>query len=135
MEKIYDCIVIGGGVVGTAVLDRLALYGMSVLLLERDDDVASYASRANSGIVHAGYDCEPDTQKARFNVRGNELMWRLVQELDIPSKKCGSLVVAPSIGLDGIKALYDKGRANGVKVEILKQRGNPETGAEYCKRH
>ncbi len=119
MEKIYDCIVIGGGVVGTAVLDRLALYGMSSLLLERDDDVASYASRANSGIVHSGYDCEPNTQKAQFNVRGNELMWRLVQELHIPNKQCGSIVVAPSIGYDGIKALYDKGKANGVEVEIL----------------
>ncbi len=119
MGKIYDCIVIGGGVVGTAVLDRLASYGMSSLLLERDDDVASYASRANSGIVHAGYDCEPNTQKARFNVRGNELMWRLVQELQIPNKQCGSIVVAPSIGYDGIKDLYDKGKTNGVEVEIL----------------
>ena len=55
----YDCIVIGGGIIGTAVLDRLARRKMKVLLLEKQDDVASFSTRANSGIVHAGYDCDP----------------------------------------------------------------------------
>lgn len=115
----YDIIIIGGGIVGTAVLDRLARYDKSVLLLESADDVAFGATRANSGIVHAGYDCDPGTLKARFNVRGNALTWKLVEELDVPAKKCGSLVVAPKEGLDGLKKLYDKGVANGVKVEIF----------------
>ncbi len=114
----YDVIIIGGGIVGTAVLDRLARYDKSVLLLESADDVAFGATRANSGIVHAGYDCDPGTMKARFNVRGNALTWKFVEELDVPAKKCGSLVVAPEEGLDGLKKLYDKGVANGVKVEV-----------------
>ena len=52
----YDCIVIGGGIVGTAILDRLARRNIKVLLIEKCDDVASFSTRANSGIVHAGYD-------------------------------------------------------------------------------
>lgn len=56
----YDCIVIGGGVVGTAVLDALSTKGYKTLLIEKEDDVASGASRANSGIAHAGYDCVPE---------------------------------------------------------------------------
>ena len=117
--KIYDCIVIGGGVVGTAVLDRLARYDIATLLLEKDDDVSVGATRANSGIVHAGYDCKPGTLKAKFNVRGNQLMWPLVEELDVPHLKCGSLVVADESGRDGIDELYNKGVANGVDVEVF----------------
>ena len=64
----YDCIVIGGGIVGCATLDRLARRNLRVLLLEKQDDVASFSTRANSGIVHAGYDCEPNTLKALFNM-------------------------------------------------------------------
>ncbi len=114
----YDCIVIGGGVVGTAVLDRLSRYGLKALLVEKEDDVASFSTRANSGIVHAGYDCEPNTLKARFNVRGNELMWTDVKELDVPHLKCGSIVVAKEGQLQGLEKLAQKARANGVVVQI-----------------
>ena len=117
--ELYDCLVIGGGVVGALVLDELAKTSLKPILLEKENDVASGASRANSGIVHAGYDCEPGTNKAKFNVKGNALMWDLVEELHVPAKKCGSIVVSPKEGYNGIKALYDKGIANGVKVEIL----------------
>lgn len=114
-----SAIVIGGGIVGCAVADRLARFDISVTLLERDDDVASYSTRANSGIVHAGYDCEPNTQKARFNVRGNAMMWDLVQELDVPHRKCGSIVAAPAGGEKGLRDLLEKARLNGVRAEIL----------------
>lgn len=116
---IYDCIVIGGGVIGTAVLDRLATYSMRSLLLEKEDDVATFTTRANSGIVHAGYDCEPFTRKARFNVRGNELMWRDVEELDVPHLKCGSIVVARDDQLSELEKLAHKAKANGVLVRFL----------------
>ena len=116
---IYDCIVIGGGVIGTAVLDRLAAYELNVLLLEKEDDVASFTTRANSGIVHAGYDCDPGTAKARFNVRGNELLWQDAGELDVPCLKCGSIVVARADQLDKLKELQAKGESNGVEVHIL----------------
>ncbi|MDE6302351.1 MAG: NAD(P)/FAD-dependent oxidoreductase [Clostridia bacterium] len=115
----YDVIVIGGGVVGTAVLDRLACYRLNTLLLEKSDDVATGTTRANSGIVHAGYDCEPNTLKAKFNVRGNELMWRDVEELDVPHLKCGSIVVAREEQLGQLEKLKAKADANGVTVDIF----------------
>ena len=114
----YDCIVIGGGIIGTAVLDRLARRKMKVLLLEKQDDVASFSTRANSGIVHAGYDCDPGTLKALFNVKGNSLTWRDAEELDVPHLKCGSIVVAAKDQFDGIEKLAAKAKANGVEVEI-----------------
>lgn len=83
----YDCIVIGGGVVGTAVLDALSTRGYKTLLIEKEDDVASGASRANSGIAHAGYDCVPGTLKAKFNVEGNKMMPSLTRDLDVPFRK------------------------------------------------
>ncbi len=122
----YDCIVIGGGVIGTAVLDRLARYKLNALLLEKEDDVASFTTRANSGIVHAGYDCEPNTLKAKFNVRGNELMWKDVEELGVPSLKCGSIVVARADQLDRLEKLKEKAELNGVKVEILDRKATRE---------
>lgn len=114
----YDCIVIGGGIVGTAVLDRLARYDLDLLLLEKQDDVASFSTRANSGIVHAGYDCDPNTQKALFNVQGNKLMWQDVKELDVPHHQCGSIVVATKEQVEGLEILKEKAMANGVYVEI-----------------
>lgn len=115
----YDCIVVGGGVVGTAVLDRLARYSLSVMLLEKQDDVAFFATRANSGYRARGYDCEPNTQKARFNVEGNALLWQDAQELNVPHLKCGSIVVATKEQTQGLEKLAEKARANGVEVEIL----------------
>ncbi|MCM1306922.1 MAG: FAD-dependent oxidoreductase, partial [Firmicutes bacterium] len=114
----YDFIVIGGGVIGTAVLDRLATYSAKSLLLEKEDDVATATTRANSGIVHAGYDCEPNTQKARFNVRGNELMWRDVEDLDVPHLKCGSIVVARYNQLSELEKLAQKALKNGVFIRM-----------------
>ncbi len=114
-----DIIVIGGGIVGCAVLDRLARSDVSVCLLEAGDDVAVGATRANSGIVHAGYDCEPGTLKARFNVRGNAMTWTLADELGVPALKCGSMVAAPAGGEEGIRELKRRADLNGVRAEIL----------------
>ena len=90
MQTTFDALVIGGGIVGTAILDRLAIYDLDCLLVEKSDDVAAFSTRANSGIVHAGYDCEPGTLKAKFNVRGNELLWQDAQDLGVKHLKCGS---------------------------------------------
>lgn len=116
---IYDFLIIGGGVVGTATADRLARFDAKVLLLEKQDDVAAASSRANSGIVHAGYDCEPNTLKARFNVRGNQLMWQAAAELHVPHKKCASIVVGRADQLGKIEALREKAEMNGVPVKVL----------------
>lgn len=116
----YDVIVIGGGVAGCLILRELSKYdGIKSLLLESCDDVATGASRANSGIVHAGFDCKPGTLKAKFNVEGHAMYPSLMEELDVPYKMTGSLVVAPEDGRAGIEELYEKGIKNGVKVEII----------------
>lgn len=115
----YDVIIIGGGVIGCATLDRLSRYNLSCLLLEKSDDVAAFTSHANSGIVHAGYDCEPGTLKAKFNVLGNSYMWEDVQELDVPALKCGSIVVARKDQLTNLETLKNKAELNGVSVKIL----------------
>lgn len=115
----YDCIVIGGGVVGCAILDSLSGYKMKCLLLEKEDDVSCGASRANSGIVHAGYDCEPGTLKAKFNVEGSKMYPQMCKEMGVPFVNTGSIVVANKNGLDGLKVLEEKGKLNGVEVKIL----------------
>ena len=115
----YDCIVIGGGVVGTAVLDALSTRGYKALLIEKEDDVASGASRANSGIAHAGYDCVPGTLKAKFNVEGNKMMPSLTADLDVPFRKTGSLVLAKQGGENGLIELLERAKANGVDARII----------------
>ncbi len=138
MSEFYDVIVIGGGVVGTAVLMNLSRYRLKTLLLEKADDVSCGASRANSGIVHAGYDCVPGTLKTRFNVRGNALYPELCAELDVPYRKTGSLVVSGKDGLDGLQVLLDRAQKNGVKAsiigreEILAIEPNVADGIEYA---
>ena len=117
--KKYDVIVIGGGVVGTAILRSLAAYNAKILLLEKSSDVATGASRANSGIVHAGYDAETGTKKAYFNVKGAAMFPALTAELHVPYRMVGSLVAAKADGLPALKVLYERGVANGVKVEII----------------
>ena len=104
---------------GCAVADRLARSRVSVCLLEAGDDVAVGATRANSGIVHAGYDCTPGTLKARFNVRGNAMIWQLVEQLGVPALKCGSLVAASAGGEEGLAELKRRADLNGVRAEIL----------------
>ena len=104
---------------GCAVADRLARSRVSVCLLEAGDDVAVGATRANSGIVHAGYDCTPGTIKARFNVRGNAMIWQLAEQLGVPALKCGSLVAAPAGGEEGLAELKRRADLNGVRAEIL----------------
>lgn len=115
----YDCIVIGGGIIGCSILREMSRYNLSALLLEKNDDVACGASRANSGINHAGYDAEPQTNKAKFNVLGNKMYPELCKELGLKYLTCGSLVVGDINGLDVLKKLKDKGDANGVETYII----------------
>ena len=88
-----DVAIIGGGVVGCAVARELSHWALDVRLFEKASDLAEGTSKANSGIVHAGYDAEPGSLKARFNHRGVELMPAVCRELDVPFKQNGSLVV------------------------------------------
>ncbi len=118
---IYDVIIIGAGVTGSAVARELSRYNGNFLVLEKGEDVCSGTSKANSGIVHAGYDCKPGTMKARMNVRGNEMMTEICETLDIPFTRIGSLLVCTDPNnMDVLRKLYDQGISNGVKdMELI----------------
>ena len=110
-----DVAIIGCGVVGAATAYTLAQYDLSVTVLERENDVATGTTKANSAIVHAGYDPEPGTLMARLNVEGNRLVKQLASQLDVPCKEIGSLVLAfDEKDLETIETLYRRGVANGV---------------------
>lgn len=114
-EQNYDVVVIGGGAVGCAAARYLSQYNLHTCLVERDEDVCSGTSKANSAIVHAGYDAEPGSRKARFNVEGNAMMDALAQQLDFDFKRNGSLILCfEEEGKPALQKLYDKGVANGV---------------------
>ena len=118
---VYDVAIIGAGVVGTLIARAFSKYDINVALIERTADVAMGTTKANSGIVHAGFDAQTGTMKAKLNVRGCALMEDLCKELFVPYEKNGSLVVAfTDKELEHIKVLYDRGIANGVPdMEII----------------
>ena len=112
----FDVVVIGGGVVGAMILRALSRYHLDVCLLEKAEDVAMGQSKANSGIVHAGFDAVSGSLKAKFNVLGSEMMEKVALDLGVEYKNNGALVVAFSE--EQIKTLYElkaRGEANGVK--------------------
>ena len=119
MEK--DVVIIGGGVVGSCIARELSRYELDVLLLEKEEDVCSGTSKANSAIAHAGFDAVPGTLKAIFNVEGNRMMAALSKELDFEFKMNGSVVLCfDENDRPALQALYDRGIANGVEgLEIV----------------
>ena len=88
-----DVIVIGAGITGCVTARELSRYSADVLVLEKGNDVASGATKANSGIVHAGFDAHPGTLKARYNVRGAGLFPKMARKLDFPYKENGAMVL------------------------------------------
>ena len=117
----YDVIIIGAGVSGAASARELSRYKVNACVLEREEDVCCGTSKANSAIVHAGYDAANGSLKAKLNVLGNEMMGRLADELDFPFKRNGSLVICTEKeGLPKLQELKDRGEKNGVDgLEIL----------------
>ena len=113
---LYDVIVIGAGVVGCAAAMELGRLDLRVAVLERAEDVCSGTSKANSAIVHAGFDAMPGTQMARFNVLGNLRMPSLCRELDVPFDQCGALVLCfDEADRPKLEDLLSRGEKNGVK--------------------
>lgn len=88
----YDVAIIGAGVTGSAIARELSRYQLNVCVIEREEDVCCGTSKANSAIIHAGFDAVPGTLKAKVNVKGN-MMDQIAKELDIPFKRNGSMVV------------------------------------------
>ncbi|MBS3939288.1 MAG: FAD-dependent oxidoreductase [Peptococcaceae bacterium] len=120
-ETRADVVIIGGGIIGSAIARELSRYNLSIVLLEKHPDLAMGTSKANSGILHAGFDATPGTKKALFNARGNVLYRQLEAELGIRLKWIGSLVVAlEPDDLHVLEDLLSRGKENGVpKLELL----------------
>lgn len=115
-EMNYDVVVIGGGVIGCAVARELSRYQLKICVVERAEDVCSGTSKANSAIVHGGFDAEPGTLKAKFNILGSRMMEELSKELDFDYRRNGSLVLCfAQEDRPALQALYDKGIQNGVE--------------------
>ncbi|MBN1775683.1 MAG: NAD(P)/FAD-dependent oxidoreductase [Clostridiales bacterium] len=117
----YDVAIIGAGIIGASVAYSLSRYDLSVVLLEKECDVALGTTRANSGIVHAGYDPPVGSLMAALNVEGNALMPDLCRDLDVLFEPCGSLVVAHNADEDKVvRELFARGLQNGVPdMEII----------------
>ena len=119
----YDVIIIGAGVSGAAIARELSKYQLKCCVLEKEEDVCCGTSKANSAIIHAGYDAANGSIMAKMNVEGNALMTELAEELDIPFQRNGSLVLClGKENMPGLQKLYQNGIANGVPgLQILKR--------------
>lgn len=117
----YDVVVIGAGVVGALTARELSALNIRVALLEKCNDVAMGTTKANSAIVHGGFDALNGTRKAKLNVRGTALMPSLCEQLSVPYRGNGSLVLAFSEKeMEHVQMLYERGVKNGVqKLSVI----------------
>ena len=116
----YDIAIIGAGVIGAMIARNLSKYQLNIVLIDKDTDVSNGTSKANSGIIHAGYNAKTGTLKAKLNVKGNHQYDSICRELDVPFKRIGSMVIAfDECDMDVLKELYERGIKNGVKELAL----------------
>ncbi len=116
----YDVLIVGAGCVGCATARELSRYHLKILVLEKGHDVCSGASKANSGMIHAGYDPIPGTNEAKFNAPGNKMMYQLCDELSVPYEKSGTTIFATDDnGMAELEKLKGFAKENGVEVEIV----------------
>lgn len=115
MDKDYDVAVIGAGITGSCIARELSRTCAHIVLLDKENDVSCGASKANSGIIHAGYDPVPGTLMARLNVRGNKMYGSLAKKLHFELKQTGSLVLAfDNAGSKKVHTLLERANVNGV---------------------
>ncbi len=113
--SMFDIILIGAGVVGSAIARVLSQYRCSVAVIEKESDVGMAASSRNSGVIHAGINYAPDSLHARFCMQGRKLLMEWCDELNVPYNVCGKLIVASSEEeVPGLRKLQSTGEANGV---------------------
>jgi len=120
----YDIAIIGGGVTGCSIARELSKYKFNTVILEKGTEVCQGATKANSAIVHGGYDAKEGTLKAKLNVKGNKMHTNLCYELNVEFKRIGSLVIAfDEEDMKTINTLYNRGIANGVEgLRIIKDK-------------
>lgn len=115
----YDIAIIGCGVIGAALAYELSKYELNIVVLEKENDVSCGTTKANSAIIHAGYDPEPGTLMALLDAKGNRLCKEIFEKLDVPHKNCGSFVLAfDDNDVKTLDRLKEKGDINGVRTEI-----------------
>lgn len=139
---LYDVVVIGAGVTGCAAAMELSRYAARVAVVEAEEDVCCGASKANSAIIHAGFDAAPGTQMAALNVEGSRLMPELCARLDVPYKQIGALVVSfDASDRPKLEALLERGKQNGVadlrivegeELRALEPNLSPAAAAALC---
>ncbi len=119
----YDVAIIGAGVIGASVARELSRYDLNVVVIEKENDVANGTTKANSAIVHAGYDAHEGTLMAKYNVLGNAMFDEICEELSVPFKRCGSFVLAFSEDeREHLELLYKRGVINGIpQMELLEK--------------
>ncbi len=119
----FDVTIIGAGIIGTAIARELSKYQLKILIVDKENDVANGTTKANSAIVHAGYDAKVGSLKAQTNVLGNAKYEKLCKELNVPFKRIGSLVVAfNQEEMETLEELLQQGKANGVpNLQLLNQ--------------
>jgi len=138
-----DVAIIGAGVVGCSIARELSKYNVEVVVIEKDSDVSNGTSKANSGIIHGGYDSKRNTLKGSLCVQGNSMFKELDKQLHFGFNQCGSFVLAFSeTDMSELKKLYENGKANGIdNIEIVDKdfvrakepNVNPDVlGALYC---
>ncbi len=119
----YDVAIIGAGIIGSSIARELSKYKLKICMIEKANDVSCGTSKANSGIVHAGYDPVPGTLMAKLNVEGTAMYPKLAEELHFDFKNIGSLVIGFSEeDMKHVEKLYERGKANGVpRMRIINQ--------------
>ena len=138
MTQIYDVIVIGGGVIGSAVARELSRYKLTTAVLEKELDVCTETSGRNSAVLHAGFNNKPGSLMAKFCVEGNAEFEKTARELDVPFKRTGKVVVGfDDEDLAGLKVLKDQGDRNGCPGLALIDRARlnelaPHIGGEFA---
>lgn len=119
-NRVFDVAVFGGGVIGASIFNALVKSGYDAVLIEKGTDVAVGTSKANSAIIHAGFDAKPGTNKAKFNVEGNRMYPDVCARLGVPLKKIGSYVIGNNE--NAVKELIERGKQNGVNDLVYKNK-------------
>lgn len=138
----YDAIIIGAGVIGSSIAMHLSKYNLKTLILEKNPEACMETSKANSGIIHAGYDAKKGTLKEKLNVESSLAMEELSKKLNFPYKKTGSLLIFRESDKDFVKRLYFEGKERSIpdikiigKEELQKMEpllSNEYSGALYA---